>query len=336
MSMDRVECEVCTPRGGSDPPELVGRDAGLERLRAQIRAVSDRNSTVLICGESGTGKELVARQIHAASRRAAGPFVTVDCTTLRDTLFESQLFGHVKGAFTGAEQSTLGLYRAAAGGTLFVDEIGELEPHIQGKLLRCMQDNAVVPLGGVTPVPVDVRIIVATHRDLKQMVRLGTFREDLYFRLNVVRLDVAPLRTRRGDILPLAEHFLAQLATLYQEPVKTLAPDAQAALEHYAWPGNVRELRNAIEHAFVFAGGHCIKASGLPKAIRPVGPIPPNGHQRKIVALEVAERCLIKRALRATNGNKSLAARLLGVERHRFGRLISRHGLEALIGSDGH
>jgi two-component system response regulator PilR (NtrC family) len=326
-------------------PKLIGGTADLRQLRSRINAVAARNCTVLICGESGAGKELVARQIHNASPRAAGPFITVDCTTLRDTLFESQLFGHVKGAFTGADRATLGLFRAADGGTVLLDEVGELEPHIQAKLLRCIEENAVLPLGAVKPVPIDVRIIAATHRDLKEMVRVGKFRADLYFRLDVVRLEVPPVRARRDDIVPLAEHFLAAHAEMYQEPVKTLSADARVALQDYSWPGNVRELRNVTEHAVVFAPDGCISAADLPEFVRRAaakhqsnGDPRTNGaakttQQRKIVPLAVAERCLIKRALRATRGNQSRAAEMLGVERHRFARLVRRHDLATLTRS---
>ncbi len=342
--------EDTTQLQNDDPaaPKLIGGNGYVRQLRSRIKAVAARNCTVLICGESGAGKELVARQIHAASPRAAGPFVTVDCTTLRDTLIESQLFGHVKGAFTGAEHSTLGLFRAADGGTLLLDEVGELEPHVQSKLLRCIEENAVLPLGAVESVPIDVRIIAATHRDLREMVRCGKFREDLYFRLDVVRLEVPPLRARRDDIVPLAEHFLAAHAEMYQEPVKTLSSDAKAAVQDYAWPGNVRELRNVTEHALVFAAGESITAADLPQVVRRAAAKHRsngqgnNGHgkngrtqtgRRRIVPLEVAERCLIKRALRATGGKQTRAAEMLGVERHRFARLIRRHNLTAFVQS---
>ncbi len=319
-------------RNGKHPPQLIGSDARLTELRSTIATVCNRHCIVLIHGESGTGKELVARHIHAAGQRAAGPFITVDCTTLRDTLLESQLFGHVKGSFTGAEHSTLGLFRAADGGTLFLDEIGELAPPVQSKLLRCIQESAVVPLGAVDPIHVDVRIIAATHRDLQEMVRQGTFREDLYYRLNVVRLCTPPLRSRVEDIAPLAERFLAQQAELYAEPTKRLSAAAQAALQVYSWPGNVRELGNVIEHVHVFTAGERVQLDDLPGGLREVaknrcrnGRIA-NGASR-VVPLAVVERCMIQRALRATNGNQTRAAELLGLERHRLGRLIRRHGL---------
>lgn len=339
MVMPTRAANMPAPTNGRKPPELVGQEACLHQLRSQMKAVSRRDCTVLIDGESGSGKELVARHIHAASPRATSPFVAVDCSTLRDTLFESQLFGHAKGAFTGAEHSTIGLFRAADGGALLLDEVGELRPDVQAKLLRCIQDGAVVPLGAVELIPVNVRIIAATHRNLKEMVHLGAFREDLYYRLNVVHLHVPPLRERPGDILPLAVHFLQQQAEMYQELTKLLSSDAKAALEAYSWPGNIRELRNVIEHAFVFSKGDLLTAADLPEVVRNATTNhrsngKRNGHGR-IVPLEVAERCLITRALRATNGNQTRAAELLGVERHRLSRMVRRHGLRALARARG-
>ena len=253
---------------GESVPRMVGRSEVIQRLFERIDAVSRRTSTVLLRGESGVGKELVAQQIHTGSSRCSQPFVAVDCTTLRDTLFESQLFGHVKGAFTGAQHPTLGFWRAADGGTLFLDEIGELPLPMQAKLLRCLQDRSVIPVGGVEPIPINVRVIVATHRNLEEMVRRGEFREDLYFRIKVVRLDVPPLRERMSDVSELAGYFLQRLSDLYQEPAKTLTPAAVEALTAYHWPGNVRELANAIEYAYVLAPNDVLTVSDLPDEIR--------------------------------------------------------------------
>ena len=322
---------LARPRPGAvDVPQLIGSGPAVEDVRQQIARLGPRNCTVLICGESGTGKELVARHIHAASARAGGPFVTVDCSTLQDTLFESQLFGHVRGAFTGAEQATLGLFRAAHGGTLLLDELGEIGPHLQAKLLRCIQERTVVPVGGIDPIRVDVRLLAATHRDLKQRVREGHFREDLYFRLDVVRLALPPLRSRPNDVLTLAEYFLAEQARFYREPAKRFTYEARQTLRGYAWPGNVRELRNAIERAFALAGSHEITVADLPEALRPARAV--EAHQDdagvEIMPLAELERRLLIRALRFTGGNQSQAAELLGIERHRLRRMMRRHGLE--------
>src|SRR4051812_32073468 len=213
------------PRGDRPAaPTIVGRSPAMQKLSAQIDALGRRQCTALLQGESGTGKELAARMIHARSARVSGPFVPVDCTTLRDTLFESQLFGHTRGAFTGADRSTLGFFRAAEGGTLFLDEIGELAPQSQAKLLRCIQEGTVVPMGATAGVRVNVRVIAATHRDLAAMVQRNEFRQDLYYRLNVACLRLPPLRERREDIPLLVEHALQELAQDYQEPARQVSP----------------------------------------------------------------------------------------------------------------
>ncbi|MBL0869159.1 MAG: sigma-54-dependent Fis family transcriptional regulator [Phycisphaerales bacterium] len=314
---------------------LVGESPAMGRLRKLVKAVAMKDCTVLVRGESGTGKELIARTVHEESRRATGPFVAVDCTGLRDTLLESQLFGHVKGAFTGAEQNTLGFIRAADGGTLFLDEIGELEPKTQAKLLRVIQERSVVPLGSVKPIPVNVRILAATHRDLKKMVTHGQFREDLYFRLDVVTVHAPTLGERKTDIVLLAEHFLKQVAELYEEPVKSISPEARKVLEAYAWPGNVRELANAIEHAVVFCKGSSIDVLDLPERVRGIGAGNAGAAldlaDGPIITLEAAEKGLIVRALKASNGNQSRAAALLSIDRRRLYRKVRLYGLNHLV-----
>jgi DNA-binding NtrC family response regulator len=318
--------------GGEGPvyaTRLIGRSEAMLRLRRLIEALGGRDCTVLIHGESGTGKELTAREIHHRSARSAGPFVPVDCTTLRDTLFESQLFGHVRGAFTGADKPTLGFFRSADRGTLFLDEIGELPLHIQAKLLRCIQEGEVVPLGAVTAIKVNVRIIAATHRDLSAMLREGTFRADLFYRLNVASLGVPPLRMRKEDIALLTRHTLDDLARIYQEPQKSLAASAMHLMHQYDWPGNVRELVNAIEHALVFAAGEQITRDDLPATIRGAEPIE-TFTEDAIMTLDAAQRGLIARALRAADGNQTRAAQMLAIERHRLHRIIRRYNLEHL------
>ena len=317
----------------------------MRTLTAQIASVSDRTCTVLIQGDSGTGKELAAQHIHYSGPLKDQPFVPVDCSTLRDTLFESQLFGHVIGAFTGADRDAIGFFRAADGGTLFLDEIGELEPQVQARLLRCIQERSVVPLGSVEATPVNVRIIAATHRNLEEMVGAGEFRQDLFFRLNVVSLDIPCLKHRPSDVVPLAKHFLATFADFYNEPVKTLSPDACAALEAYDWPGNVREVANAFERAYALCPNPVITTADLPAAVRhsasqqenfigkplPV-PIPvPAG----VAPLDHAERTAVENALKATDGNQARAANLLRIDRRRLYRLVRRFNLGELTRKSG-
>lgn len=304
-------------------PPVSDRQRGLTDA---IRVLSQCDSTLLICGESGSGKEFVARQIHALSRRAAGPFVAVDCTTLSDTLFESQLFGHVRGAFTGADQATLGLFRAADTGVLLLDEVGDLPLPMQAKLLRCIQERAVLPVGGTNPIPADVRLIAATNRDLGHMVRQGTFREDLYFRIHVVKLDVPPLRERPAEIFRLAQEFLRAYAGRHAEPEKTLSLAAQQALRDYRWPGNIRELHNTLEHALVFAADDEIAVRDLPDFVRG-GAAEGHGTTPPVSTLAQAERRLLQRALHAANGNQTTAAKMLGIERHRLARMLRRYEL---------
>jgi len=327
------------PRHSDGADSLAPRDPdGDSALRSQIQLVAARSATVLIEGETGVGKEVAARQIHALSPRADRPFVPVDCTVFSTELMESQLFGHLKGAFTGAVASALGFVRCADGGTLFLDEIGELPLPVQAKLLRTIQERTVVPVGGVEPIAVDLRIVAATHRDLASMVRAGQFRQDLFFRLNVVRLNIRPLRERRDEILPLAEHFVNDIADAYGELSKELSPAARDALLRYDWPGNVRELRNAIERAFLYCGDRMIEVVHLPGEIRDFVLISaatdewtrPAFESDSIPSLAEAERLLIARALQVTGGNQSDAARLLDIERHRLRRKIVAHGLEHL------
>jgi transcriptional regulator with PAS, ATPase and Fis domain len=303
----------------------------MRRLRELAVAVGRRECTALIRGESGTGKELLARQIHLASPRAAGPFVPVDCSTLRDALLESQLFGHVRGAFTGASCNTLGFFRAADKGTIFLDEIGELMPEAQARLLRCLQERAVVPLGTFRAIPVNVRVIAATHRPLAEMVRQATFRIDLYFRLNVVGLEIPPLRSRTEDIPLLAEQFLRDMSRIYDEPARKISAAAMERLMQYDWPGNVRELRNVLERACALTQSATLSIEDLPAEVanKPNESVPTVA--KAIVSLAEAERHVIATALRANGGNQSRTALALQVERHRLSRMIRRHGLQSLL-----
>jgi DNA-binding NtrC family response regulator len=274
---------------------------------------------------------LLARQIHLAGPRATGPFVPVDCSTLRDSLLESQLFGHVRGAFSGASCNTLGFFRAADGGTIFLDEFGELLPEAQARLLRCLQERAVVPLGTFRAIPVNVRIIAATHRPLAEMVRQNAFRIDLYFRLNVVALEIPPLRNRKEDIPLLVEQFLGDMGRIYDEAPHKLSPGAMKRLTEYDWPGNVRELRNVLERACALTENATLTVEDLPSEVTGRSAESGPSVAEEIVSLAEAERQVIASALRANGGNQSRTALALQVERHRLGRLIHRHGLQSLL-----
>jgi DNA-binding NtrC family response regulator len=309
-------------RGGV--PELVGHSDPMRALQRKVESLRHNESNVLIQGESGTGKELVARALHAASPRHAGPFVPVDCGALPESIIESELFGHERGAFTGAVGAA-GLFRMAQRGTLFLDEVGEIPLHVQAKLLRALQQREVRPLGGSEPVPVDIRVIAASNRDLAAMVEGGSFRLDLFYRLNVVRIDVPPLRERMEDVPLLAAHFLAKHARPGEGPV-SLGPEALEKLLHYAWPGNVRELENAIESSLALARGPILRAGDLAFEVPPRGePAPPADSVP--LRLEAYERLALERALRECAGDASLAARRLGMGRSTFYRKLSRHGL---------
>ncbi len=304
---------------------LVGDSGPMTELKRAALGIAVRQSTVMIMGETGTGKEMLARFIHENSLRANKPFIPVDCSSLSDTLFESELFGHVKGAFTGAMRDSLGFIRAADGGTLFLDEIGELTLPLQSKLLRVLQEKVVVPVGDTTPRPVDIRVLTATNRDLEAMVRDGTFRQDLYFRLNVVILKTPALRERPQDILPLAQHFLGVQSELYSETLKKLSNAVAEVLQTYAWPGNVRELANVMEHAHVLASGDTIELSDIPLRLQTGAPKVLNADS---FSLEDIERHTISAALKRSNYNKALASRMLGINIQRLNRRIVRLGIQ--------
>ena len=326
---------------------LVGQSDWIEQLRAVIRAVAAYSSSVLVIGPSGTGKELVARAIHSLSPRAGKRFIPVDCASITGPLFASHMFGHRKGAFTGASYNAVGCFRAADGGTIFLDEIGELDMELQAKLLRVLQERVVTPVGSHDGAPVDVRVIAASNRDLRAEVAAGRFREDLYFRLNVVSIETRPLRERGDDIEMLAEHFLRRLAVENGMPLKELSDPARRQLRAYDWPGNVRELENAIERAILFSPGECIEAGLLPgassngadKAFDEVAVIGFDTAVRQTIshvsrdgrwltAAEV-EREHILRTLEHTGHNQSAAARLLGIDRHQLRRRMLEYGLTA-------
>ncbi|HEX7118769.1 MAG TPA: sigma-54 dependent transcriptional regulator [Longimicrobiales bacterium] len=311
----------------------VGRPVGRNRRFMEVlklaETVAPTDSTVLITGESGTGKEILARYIHAVSDRDGAAFVSINCGALPETLLESELFGHVKGSFTGAVRDKEGLLVAAKGGTFFLDEVGEMSPSLQVKLLRALQEREVVPVGATEPVAIDVRIIAATNRDLEQEMRRGTFRSDLYYRLNVITLHLPPLRERRDDIPLLTEHFLKALAERSggERPLR-VAGDALDALQRYDWPGNVRELENALERAAVLCGGEVLERDALPSRVVEPQPEPlvadrppPNP------TLEVIERAYILWVLEAEGGNKARAAEVLGIDPSTLYRKLNRYGM---------
>jgi transcriptional regulator with PAS, ATPase and Fis domain len=311
---------------GPSAGHIVGSSGGISVVRDIATSIARRRSTVMLLGETGTGKEMLARHIHDHSERAGKPFVPVDCSAMTETLFESQLFGHVRGAFTGAVRDSLGFVRAADGGTLFIDEVGELSLLLQAKLLRVLQERCVVPVGDTRAKSVDVRVVCATHRDLASMVRAGTFREDLYFRLNVVVLQVPPLRERPEDVIPLAQHFLSIQADLYDEEAKVLSRDAGELLRSYPWPGNVRELANVIEHAHVLASGGVIRPTDLPDRLRrPAGSGVTTPSNLRLLDVE---RRTIAEALHRTKNCKAAASRLLGINVQRLSRRIKSLGID--------
>lgn len=303
-------------------PTLVGTSGTFSSLLDTLKSIATRRTSVMITGETGTGKEMIARNIHFYSPRCDKPFIPVDCTTLTGSLFESQLFGHVKGAFTGAIHDTLGFFRAADGGTIFLDEISEIPLELQAKLLRVLQEGKVTPVGSTVSFPIDVRVLCASNRDLKAMVDKNEFRVDLFYRINVVKLEVPPLRQRSEDILPLAHYFIEKLAEFYDEPAKTLSSRTEEFLLKYHWPGNVREMANAMERAYVLSKTEIIEPAVLPAdilmseyAMRPDCPLP---------TLDSAEHKLVSEALRVTGGRKIAAAKILGIDRRRLNRLIER------------
>jgi len=308
--------------------KLVGTSVAFESVLETVQMVSPRNCCVVINGETGTGKEMIARQIHALSSRAHQVFIPVDCTALCGHIFESQLFGHTKGAFTGAISETLGFFRAADRGTIFLDEIGEIELDLQAKLLRVLQESSVTPVGSTVGHPVDVRVICATNRDLKQMVREGTFRADLYFRLNVFKIELPPLRERKEDISFLANHFLKKQACLYDEPSKQLSPEALKILQKYHWPGNVRELANTMEYAYIASRTETIDASSLPVDVLAGDLLAPDSPESFLDFEEMQKQMLI-RALHKTKGRKMAAAKLLKLDHRKLSRLVDEFGLEA-------
>jgi two-component system NtrC family response regulator len=304
---------------------IIGVSDAMRSLCRSIEKVAPTNATVLLLGDSGTGKELLARSLHRLSGRSHQPFVAINCAAIPDTLLESELFGYEKGAFTGAVKRTLGKLELASGGTVFLDEIGEMPASLQAKLLRVLQERVVERVGGRTAVPLDLRIIVATHRNLDALIATGSFREDLYYRISEVSVRIPPLRERQGDCMLLAQFLLHQMAERYGRPIRGLAPDAIRAIQAHRWPGNVRELENRIKGAVIMAEGTVVTAEDL--GLHAPGDDPEYLNLR--IARQRAETQAVRQALAMARGNLSRAAELLGVTRPTLYDLLQKHQIDA-------
>ena len=307
---------------------IIGQSPAMQEVFDTARQVAGSRATVLVQGESGTGKELVAHAIHRLSPRATNPFVAVHCAALSETLLESELFGHEKGAFTGAAERRRGRFEMADGGTLFLDEIGEIDAGTQVKLLRVLEERSFERVGGQITLDVDVRLIAATNKNLEEMVKEGTFREDLYYRLHVIAIELPPLRARVGDIPLLVDHFVTLLAEENEKTIEGMTPDAMGVLCAYDWPGNVRELRNAMERMVVLARSDRLGVRDIPAAVREAVP----GNYKPVrgmgaPTLEEAEKQLVIQALRMHDGNRTKAAEQLGVSRRTLHRKLNEYGL---------
>jgi transcriptional regulator with GAF, ATPase, and Fis domain len=333
---ERLEAQVATLtrelEARTGQRRVVGQSRQWKDVLAHAARVAQTETTVLLTGESGTGKEVVARFIHHASRRSLGPFVAINCAALPDQLLESELFGHERGAFTGAVSTKPGRIEQAAGGVLFLDEVGEMEPTVQAKLLRVLEEREFMRLGSTRVIHADIRVIAATNRDLHAAMQRGEFREDLYYRLGVFEITLPALRERLDDVLELADAFLAEIGETVGRPAAGISREARDHLLTYAWPGNVRELRNAIERAVILADGGFIRSEHLPVTAprpsvvkaddTPSGPLPAGG-----VNLEAIERSLVVRALTQARHNKTRAAKLLGLTRAQLYSRIEKYGL---------
>ena len=303
-------------------PMFWGTSPAMEAIRKTLDKIAPTDATVLITGENGTGKDVLAREIHAHSLRSGKPMVAVDAGAITETLFESELFGHVKGAFTDAHADHVGKFEQADGGTLFLDEIGNIPLHLQAKLLRAIQSRSIVRVGGNEAKPINIRLICATNMDLEQLVREGRFREDLYYRINTVHINLPPLRERKEDIVPLAQMFLERFAEKYHRPLTGIAPEAAAMLTEGRWSGNIRELQNCIEKAVILSDGNELTAKDiqLEQAAKPIG--------TTIKAVnEAEEERLVREAMDRTEGNISAAAKMLGVSRPTLYAKLKKYGL---------
>jgi len=315
--------------------EIEGKSPRMLDVYKLVARVAPTTATVLVVGESGTGKELVARAIHSRSPRASKAFVPVNCTALSESLLESELFGHARGAFTGAVAAKRGLFEMANDGTLFLDEIGDMGPKMQAQLLRVLQDGEVRPVGGTESIRVDVRLVCATNRDLEADVKTGRFREDLYFRINVVTVRMPPLRERAGDIPILVRHFLAKIARREGRSEASVSPEALDVLYRHSWPGNVRELENAVERAVAVAKGNVVLPSDLPAEVYGGSPAEPSGIFDDRPTLSEVEKRYIALILAECGGNKKRAAERLGIDRRTLYRALERAGVPAGGEDDG-
>jgi DNA-binding NtrC family response regulator len=317
-------------RSSDRPAELVGESEAMRRVYDLVGRVADAEVSVLVTGESGTGKEVVARALHVQSRSSRGPFIAINCAAVPEALLESELFGHVRGAFTDAKETRVGLFQQAAGGTLFLDEIGDMPLALQPKLLRVLQERTARPVGGTQEITIDARIVAATNRDLEEAIEERRFREDLYFRINVVQVPLPPLRARGGDVLVLAQHFTTRYAARAGKDIVGISPQAAERMMAYAWPGNVRELQNCIERAVALTRYDHIAVDDLPEKVRDyrrshvlVAADDPS----ELVPMEEVERRYVIRVMEAVQGNKTAAARVLGYDRKRLYRKLEKLGL---------
>jgi len=308
-------------------PSLIGQNAKMVALKETIAQIAPADCNVLILGETGTGKELVARALHALSPRAGKRFLAVNCGAFSEELLASELFGHEKGAFTGAHSAKKGLLEVASGGTFFLDEVGDMPPAMQVKLLRVIQEKTLIRVGGVEEIPVDVRLVAASNKDLRQEVAQGRFRQDLYYRLNVVTLVVPPLAERRDDIPLLCQHFLTQVAARQGKRVEGFAPEVMEVLLHYEFPGNVRELENIIERAVTLATGPLIEVKHLPPDLQQRSLQMTRRQRREFLTLEENEKEYIAWILEQVQGNRTRAAEILGIDRVSLWRKLKRYGL---------
>jgi two-component system response regulator AtoC len=319
-----------TAVGAVGPGHIIGESLPMKAVYALLERVQDTDATVLITGESGTGKELVAQAVHQRGRHQAGPFVAINCAAVPETMLESELFGHTKGAFTDARTSQPGLFIGANGGTLFLDEIGEMPLSMQVKLLRALQERKVRPVGGNHEVPFDARIVCATSRDLDADVAEGRFREDLYYRINVIRIHLPPLKARGNDVLLIAQHFIERFATQSKKHVIGLATPAAERLLAYAWPGNVRELSNCMERAVALTEVDHVTVDDLPEKIRTYRSsqfVLPTDNPTELRSMDEVEKQYILKVLRSMNGNKTSAAEILGFDRKTLYRKLQSYGV---------